>query len=151
MIKYLLFQLFGLGVIVFSLSGCFAKKNDFYTYKFPIVNSNGAILLKTDGFYAPESGTDMILFFYKNGLIKVGPWVTNFFSNPYKYFDIIDTDYNTQRWKEKFGCFLIKDSSLIIQRFNLHSTHNPIYRRWVFELRGSVLSDTTFVLNTNFK
>lgn len=149
--KYLLFQVFGLGVIAFSLCGCFTKKNDFYTYQFPIVNSGNTILLKTEGFYAPVSGKDRILFLFENGIIKEGPWVRDFFSNTSKYIDIINEDYYTQKGKEFFGCFMIKDSSIIIQIFNVHSSDNPFYRRWIFELRGSVLSDTTFVLNTNFE
>jgi len=65
------------------------------------------------------------LFLYENGIVKEGPWVRNFFSTPSKYFEIINEDYYTQKGKEFYGCFMIKDSSLIFQVFNLHSSHNP--------------------------
>lgn len=134
-----------------SLMGCFTKKKDFYTYRYPIVESGKQISFKTNGFYAPISGKARVLFLYKTGAVKEGPWVTDFFMNTSRYFDIINVDYYTQKGKEYFGCFMIKDSSLIIQYFNLHTSHNPIFRRWVFESRGVVLSDTSFVLYTNFE
>jgi len=145
------FSLLWLLAIAFFLSSCFAKRKDFYSYKYPIVNSGDSMLLKINGFYAPVSSKDRILFLFENGIIKEGPWVRDFFSSTSHYIGIINEDYYTQKGKEYYGCFMIKDSSIIIQNFNIHSSHNFIYRRWIFESRGIVLSDTSFVLYTNFE
>lgn len=138
-------------LVMCLLTGCFVKKKDFYTYRYPVVGSDVKVLLRTDGFYAPLLGKTRVLFLYENGIVKEGPWVKNFFSNPSDFLDIINEDYYTQKGKEFYGCFMIKDSSLIIQIFNHHTQHNPFYRRWVFESRGVLLSDTSFVLHTNFE
>jgi len=134
-----------------SLMGCFTKRKNFFTYRYPTVETGKPISFKTNGFYAPVEVKGRILFLYENGIVKEGPWVSDFFYNKSKYFDIINEDYYTQKGKEYFGCFMIKDTSIVIQLFNIHTSHNPIYRRWVFESSGLITSDTTIVLYSNFE
>jgi hypothetical protein len=130
------------------LTACFVKKRDFYVYKYPVVYNLQTMPLRTDGFYAPAFEKERVLFLYDNGVVKKGPWVRDFFLNKEKAIEVINTDYYTQKGKEYFGSFKIYDSSIIIQAFNIHSQHYPIYRRWVFESKGVILSDTSFLLHT---
>ncbi|MBS4057079.1 MAG: hypothetical protein KGZ82_07170 [Bacteroidales bacterium] len=138
-------------LIIFSLNSCFTKKKDFFAYKYPLIKSGNPLSIKTNGFYAPVDIKGRILFLYENRIVKEGPWVSDFFFNKSKYFDIINEDYYTQKGKEYFGSFMIKDTSIVIQLFNIHTSHNPIYRRWVFESSGLITSDTTIVLYSNFE
>ncbi len=144
-------QAFTIILILFSLISCFSKKSDFHAYRYQIVDSGIPIPIKTNGFYAPVDAKACILFMFENGIVKEGPCVSDFFDNKSKYFDIITRDWYTQKSKEYFGCYMIKDSSLQIQLFNVHSSHNPVFRRWVFESNGVIKSDSTFVLINNFE
>lgn len=136
-------------LLLSSINACFVKKGDFYVYKYPVVDNLQTLPIRTDGFYAPAIEKERILFLYNNGVVKEGPWVREFLLNKEKAIEVINTDYYTQKGREYFGCFKIYDSTIIIQTFNIHSQHSFIYRRWVFESKGIILSDTSFLLHSN--
>lgn len=93
--------------------------------------------LKTDGIYINKKNVDVL---YINGSYKGGIRI---------YESVVFQDSIINNFKKEYwGEFQIIMDTIIIQWFNKHNQER--YKRWAFEDRGFVLSDTSYMLNFSY-
>jgi len=132
--------------LIFGLFSCVVLPNlkkDFNTYRLPVVQDEKEIPIKIDGVYAPKKEKGIPFFFFENGSIQWGAWVNNFWQNPIKGMEDIRF-YEVYSSKEDWGHYTIQFDTILIQVFNRNN--QEIFKRWVFEFRGVIQNDTSFLL-----
>lgn len=134
-----------------SISSCWVLMPNchkrFTVYRDAVHDSTALTLLHSDGIYASED-TREVLFFKMNGLVKVYPFCipdSGFWHNPAHTIATIQSRYEPYA-KDDWGAYSIVGDSLKIQSFNYHQTE--VCKRSVFDYRGVVLNDTTFVITS---
>lgn len=119
----------------------------FTTYRFAVQDSLARVSLRTDGFYFSPEKHDAFLF-ESDGLVRELPFriplsksgvdSTRVIEDMQAFYKVTPRDY--------WGAYRIFGDSLQLQWFNYHQTE--VCKRSVFDYRGVVLNDTTFVITS---
>lgn len=103
----------------------------FEVYKKPIILTSTNNLKLINGFYSKSINSNSGRYFFSNGKTK-----SAMFSNGKSLSEF----KNKENWADYF----LNGDTLIIQGFNHHN--QELCRRWVFETKGLITSDTTILL-----
>ena len=118
----------------------------FTTYQIA-VQGNPSHSIHFDGMYVSEE-LSQVLLFEPSGLIKIFPNCvpdTGFWASPLQTISTITL--RDKHWaREHWGTYSIEQDSIHIQFFNYHQTEGC--KRSVFDYRGVLLNDTTFVITS---
>ncbi len=140
-----------LSASAFTLSSCWVLMPNchsrFVVYQEPVYESAASAQIRSDGIYASEQ-TSEVLYFQPDGLAKAYPYCipdSGFWANPSQTISAIKSRYESYA-KEDWGAYYVMGDSLRMQRFNYHQTE--VCKRSVFDYRGVVLNDTTFVITS---
>lgn len=137
-------------VIVLIIGGCFFRPNcDKDKY---IVSRSLFIkpLLKLNGIYISKNLKGSF-FLYSDGKFHNHstnfPVGAEFWNSPAEGIEEINNDWFFNR-KDGWGDYYTNDDSIFIQFFNYHS--QEFCKRWVYEMRGKILNDSTIKMSYLF-
>lgn len=112
--------------------------NGFDIYKMPIEQNPKFALRVNNGYYS--SGNKSYSggrYFFLNGKTKSGIYDNN--------NDLFLSGFSI---KEHWAEYMIIDDTILIQKFNYHTSE--LCKRWVFETKGLITSDTTYLILSTY-
>ena len=134
-----------------SISSCWVLMPNchkrFTTYRYPIQGPSDKNQLRANGFYYSTEEHDAF-FLTPSGLIKMVPFRIPLKASKVDSSGVLEDIIGWSRFtgKNYWGEYRINNDSIQLQWFNYHQTE--VCKRSVFDDRGIVLNDTTFVITS---